>query len=123
MMNASTIYWITRLDAIKGFLGASLGFVLVVTSVAWFVYIVDAKFEEGELPELHTVAKRATAVLFLVTLLFELIPSTKEMAAAIVIPRLAESEYVQSLGEDVKDAVRQWVVDLPKNKMGTHDHK
>lgn len=40
------------------------------------------------------------------------VPTTKEMAAIVVIPRVANSESVQGLGEGIVDLAKVWMQEL-----------
>lgn len=50
-------------------------------------------------------------------LLHPLVPTTKEMAAIVVIPRVANSESVQGLGEGVVDLAKAWMAELKPDKV------
>lgn len=50
-------------------------------------------------------------------LLHPLVPTTKEMAAIIVIPKVANSESVQGLGEGVVELAKAWMQELKPDKV------
>ena len=45
-----------------------------------------------------------------------LIPSTKQMAAIMIVPRIANSEKVQTIGNKVYDLAVEWMEELKPNK-------
>ena len=122
MITSETIYWITRLDAIKDLLGGAVFvcFFLLVLCVGGF------GMASNELEE-HPIVRALLAMGVLIGLLgapaagiaHTFIPSSKEYAAMLVVPRIANSETVQEMGGQVVDLARERLEALkPEKKEG-----
>lgn len=116
MITPWNLYWLTRLDGLKNFtLGATAFIVLLfilsaVTivaycsctdkwprkSIVWIVFFVILAFVSG-------ITGKAVETL---------VPTTKEMATIIVLPKIANSETVQEIGDDIKTLAKEWVLQL-----------
>ena len=100
-MTAWDIYWITRLDGIQVF--SVLAVIALVMLLALFL-IVGVVEEEHWLHYKKEVA--ITTSLLLIFLMFTLfIPSTKEMAAIYVIPKIVNNAQVQQLPDNLLNLV------------------
>jgi len=56
------------------------------------------------------------AVAILVATVVTFIPTTKQMAAIMIVPRLANSERVQNIGNKVYDLAVEWMEELKPTK-------
>lgn len=96
MITPSSIYWLTRCDAIRE-LTIPLGVISAVLATFGLVGFMVSKSTEGDI--VNPFGRRfykTVLTLFISALLGgTFIPTTKEMAAIIVIPRIANSESVQ----------------------------
>lgn len=118
-----TIYWLTRLDSISGLL------TIVVTVLGTLLVVGTARqtieaYSSLEFPDQETDATRlarrtrwkaiawATVIELVISIAVVLTPTTKEAAAILVIPALAESEDVRGLGEDLVGLAREWIQEL-----------
>ena len=129
MVTESTIYWITRLDAIKDSLPAfAVPAVLLIVSGGLIVahnIICDGKYCDA-----HLVKNIGHMPLILGVILAVIswgigcfLPTTKEMAAIIVIPKIARAiesnERVQKFPSKLMDLTDDWMEELkPKKKEG-----
>jgi len=99
MITSWQIYWITRLDSLNVAL-AIIWIALAIASVAMiigaFVYSLDDELEQYPVG----VMKKITITTVAVLLLSIFIPSTKEVAAIYLIPKIANNEQVQKLPEN-----------------------
>ena len=145
MITTAQMYWLTRLDSIKCFLEHSFeptlilsAIVLVVIVVGLHLYCVhelgddsfcvnqDAEKKRRELKShLHRIASRCLkAILALVTAgvmcsgLNAMIPTTREMAAIVIVPKIANSEKVQTAGNKLCDLALEWMEALRPQKGG-----
>ena len=142
MITPSTIYWLTRLDGIRYTLNYAyefLAFVSIIAIAASVVLLLLSRFtgndlcdmfsgkSDEELNKIHgdlrrwslSAVKRGTmglALAFLMMLSHALIPTTKEMAAIIVVPRIANSETVQQLGDGIVNLAQEWMKELAPKK-------
>lgn len=142
VITSGQIYWLTRCDAIRQALECNGGFIafavlgLFITCLFTVVMccIRDGvvKYEKkGEAYE--SEAMEAKAQLALVSgvrkigialfcvflplwlgsrLLHPFIPTTKELAAIVVIPKIANSESVQGIGQSIVDLAKDWMAEL-----------
>lgn len=119
MITPSTIYWLTRCDAIKAL---TTGLAFVSAALAVFVFVASKLSEE--MPEEETTKnpfgrgfyKTALAIFITALLGSTFLPSTKEMAAIIVIPRIANAKNVQQLGEGIVTLAQGWLRELSPKK-------
>lgn len=118
-VTTSTIYWLTRLDYIHGFfiaVSVILGSASITLLVAYMVSKLDSLSSGSD----QTVPGKLTAGLFGMTLIVTvcslLVPTTKEAAAMIVVPRLVNSETVRGLGSDLVDLAHAWMEELRPGK-------
>ena len=108
-----TIYWITRLDSVNVVLGLFVGLALILTvlSVGFLLSSIDADDENG-----IRWAKRGifgfSALLLGLGAVTVLTPSTKQMAAILVIPAIVNNEGVQEVGGELVDLAREWMREL-----------
>lgn len=117
-MNITTmqIYWLIKLDDI-----ISLLTIFACISVVWtIIHIVrwlNWRIENCKTP---TTAPKMSAWGMVAIILFAIvatfIPSTKQMAAIMIVPRLANSEKVQTIGNKVYDLAVEWMEELKPNK-------
>jgi hypothetical protein len=56
------------------------------------------------------------AVVVLLVMVMTFIPSSKQMAAVMVVPKIANSEKVQTIGNKVYDLAVEWMEELKPNK-------
>lgn len=142
MITQSNIYWITRLDELRKFLGGlgdrscfMVAIILVVTVVLVLVSTLagngnyemfsgmsDEKFEKLQ-QRMRTIAKRGLWIALIFFMLVHvcsiakaLTPSSKEMAAIMVIPRVANSESIQNMGQEIVDLAQEWLHELHPKK-------
>lgn len=121
MITPMQLYWLTRLDSFN-----KLTAILIAVGIAAIVMnAIYGAFSsmEGDADQKtmgRKLLRRACRWMVATILLIIancLTPTTKEMAAIVVIPRVANSETVQQLGKGVVDLANQWLVELaPKAK-------
>lgn len=137
MITPSQIYWLAKLDDIRHLLHGGMldgmSFVACAVSVAVALFVTAFLAIEGTamddsmkttITKCRGVAWKVVITSFVVQLACGIIstftPSTKQMAAIFVIPRIANSEAVSELGDLGKDLVglaKEWVEEIrPKNK-------
>ena len=143
MITTTEMYWLTRLDSVKELLGYGLGrcFILLtllsaaVTVLAFCLgtftgnklYEVFEHKSDEELKSIHTRFRRISwrsAVFGCVTLtvavvcsmLEALMPTTREMAAIIMVPAIANNEKVQTVGNKLYDLAAEWLDELKPKK-------
>jgi len=122
-ITSSSIYWITRLDS---FLATCVGFMLITIVGAFILGGVFFSMKMDGLEKTDTkyiIIKRMffsflfSAIFFWVGATF--IPGTKEMAAIKVVPKIANSERLQNISNELCDLAVDWLKDLKKGN--THE--
>ena len=124
MITQSQMYWLTRLDGIHecmipfDFIAifSAIGFVL---SMIGYIFARDNK--ENELAQNLKKSRRVCSWMFLVSFLISVIttifvPTTKEMAAILVVPRIVNSEKIQTAGNKIYDLAVEWMEELRPKK-------
>lgn len=118
-ITTSTIYWLTRLDYIQGFFIAAT-IILGLASFAVLIMYIVFKMESVSFDSAQMIPGKLVVGAFgltSVTVACSLfIPTTKEAAAMIVVPRLVNSETVRGLGSDLVDLAHAWVEELRPGK-------
>lgn len=112
MITSTYIYWLTRLDNIQ-----VVAVLLTAISTVGTILSVGGIFDELRSERLGRWLSRimpTTLVLSIVTLVF--LPTTKEMAAITVIPKIVNSEKIQTIGNDVYDLAIEWLQELHSEK-------
>lgn len=109
MISGWTIYWVTRMDAV--------GNLLLVLAVSFFALgvlaittsdVCDAAKEEAR----DRLAAKLILLSVVLAVLTALTPSTKEVAAILVLPRIANSAEMQQLGGEVLGLAHEWLEEL-----------
>lgn len=113
MITESTIYWMTRLDEIKGF---CIGMLLFSIFTFFVLSCIKLMLSVEPYGDKLVVSKTHIIVSFLFFLLFSagviFTPTTREYAAMKVIPMIANNQDVKELGSDVIDLAKDWLKQL-----------
>lgn len=121
MITPIQMYWLTRLDEICclfGVLGIISFVAAIICLLIWAVNNDDEDFEKFKAYGLRLVA---FFVFALATMAF--VPTTKQMAAIILVPRIANSEKVQMAGNKLYDLAVEWMDELKPRKNGAKEAK
>lgn len=106
------MYWLVMLDSIN------IGSVIMCVILAACIFaMIIAAVESHECPTFVKVCAPFFVVLFLAafaTCVF--LPSTKQMAAIMIVPKIANSEKVQTIGNKVYDLAVEWMEELKPTK-------
>lgn len=102
------IYWLTRCDNIISFFIALAAISFVVTILAFICHVEP--YRESKVP--LRVFVFSALICLVSTICGVLTPSTKELAAIVVIPKIANSETVQGIGREVVYLARAWLNEL-----------
>lgn len=128
MITKSFIYWFTRLDHLHIFCnGLSsiccvlLFISLIAVSFTWFIKTISIDENNAKLfSSIFNSMKKALVAIciacFSFNCLIAFLPTTKEMAAIYVIPKIANNESLQSIGSEMMDLAKEWLKELhPSN--------
>ena len=120
MITPSLVYWITRLDAVRLAAGILCALSVLAVAAGPFALFVCTVDDVGEpFRSLWRNVTRVAAVVFAVSeLVLTLTPTKREMAAIIVVPRIANSETVAEIGDGVKTLAVEWLEELRPGKKG-----
>ena len=114
-MNAWTIYWILQLDSIN-----SAFFVcpfLTLGAIAFIAFVSDgeAVFDESE-KRFYKWPKVVSGICAVMLFISIFIPSTKTMAAMVVIPAIANNETIRKESGELYDLAKQALRDAVTDK-------
>lgn len=120
MITSTQMYWITRLDSFNGFLLGCVLFCIVGFLAATLAYTIFKCFQYdcrgSDLDEAKKLAR--TAGNFSIILMFLALslglarcftPTTKEMAAILVIPAIANNKNIQNEGKEIYDLAKEYL--------------
>lgn len=116
-ITSGLIYWISRLDGLCNLFMA----VAIILGLATFVMSLVcamAKFDgdEDTAVQMLRIIRVTFPVAAIAILLRVFTPTKEEMAAIIVIPKIANSETVSEIGDSVKTLAAEWLEELRPNK-------
>lgn len=126
MITTSQMYWLTRLEGVVTFFQV-MAFIIGVVVVSLLIggtfrYFANIEFgnddKDVKLAKilLGLVAKVFAPLFIVFVLLSLLVPTTKEMAAILVVPRIANSEKVQQAGNKLYELAVEWMDELKPSK-------
>lgn len=124
MITESTVYWITRLDAIHNLLClpivicvAGIGIIAICQVILRDPIFADSAEDEKRNSKIaNRLLFRGTPLCVVVLLLLAsvktFIPTTKEMCAIKVIPGIVNNEKIQTVGGEIYNVAREWLGEL-----------
>lgn len=117
MITPIQMYWLTRLDGISIALAtvlALLSAIIFVMTIAGAALRDYSRTEEEHATgkKLHKVATRLVCPWLLSLACLVFVPTTKEAAAIIIVPAVANSEKVQTVGNKLYDLTMEWMNEL-----------
>lgn len=132
MITHSWIYWITRFDGIKSMLlgfsimAGIIGSALVILGIIYksiYTNKIAIETDEGREDSLFNQYKtrhswifrngvRLLATMFALIFVNVLVPNMKEMAAILIIPKVANAEPVQEFGVEFVHLAKDWMNEL-----------
>lgn len=102
------IYLIDLFGNLKGLFNVALilfGFVVVVISITWFLFLIDYNQQDGNvIPACKKYLKKSIIWLCISSLLFTAIPSKDTMYTMLVLDNVT-TENIQAIGKTGKDVV------------------
>ena len=119
MITTTQMYWLTRLNALEalGIIAIVLGLVVTVITTMIYACYFNA-MEEHERRVVKNILRVSIPALALGIAVDVFVPNTKEMAAILVVPRLANSESVSDIADGVKTLAFEWLEELRPGKDG-----
>lgn len=130
MITTSQMYWITRLDGIVTLLAVLASFLCVLSAIMLahgrneYFAVKEWSWDTNEsIAARHELGRKlckASFVTFpagvLLYIILVMIPTTKDMAAILVVPKIVNSEKVQTVGNKLYDLAIEWMDELKPNK-------
>lgn len=136
------MYWLVKLDDIRAFLDYSfnLPMFIITLGLAWVLILTMTYLLAGngtydmfsgksneEFEDIRKMLLRwrntslkiisaCIGIAIAISTASHLMPSTKQMAAIIIVPKIANSEKVQTIGNKVYDLAVEWMEELKPNK-------
>lgn len=139
-MTESMIYWITRLDGIRGFccgiqtIAVLFSILGIVAAIAAACIRVGAEEEEGSDDDARIasgickIACKVWIPAFCIAMVCSFArmftPTTKEMVAIKVIPQITSVDNVEKIkdvSKDMLDITAEWLKDMRKKYVTEHD--
>ena len=122
MITTAQMYWLTRLDTINDVCFIAILICVIVFSFVSFVGFMIAYSmcrEDKFIAWLKRSLKFVLFILAFCSIVCSFVPTTKEMAAIIILPKIANSEKVQQAGNKLYDLAVEWMDALkPKTNNG-----
>ena len=127
MITPTQMYWLVKLDDMRHVLSCVmwlpivLAVVIGVMAFATFMMTIDGDRETRKeaVSDIARLAILCVSMLLIVVALqvaVAFVPSTKQMAAIIVVPKIANSEKVQTVGNQLYDLAVEWMNELKPKK-------
>lgn len=127
MITPTQMYWLVKLDDMRHVLSCImwlpivLAVVIGVMAFAIFMMTIDGDRETKKeaVSDIARLAILCVSMLLIVVALqvaVAFVPSTKQMAAIIVVPKIANSEKVQTVGNQLYDLAVEWMNELKPKK-------
>lgn len=114
-----TVYLISRLTPLHNTAVATAVISVIVTAISLFIMFVTTVegFYKDDTPAAIRRFVRWPAALALASIAVSVLtPTTKDAAAMIVLPRIANSQSVKELGDTVVELAKAWCEELkPRN--------
>ena len=115
MITPMQMYWLVTLNSIV----TVSGIIAVVIGIIAFISV--AIVLDDTLPPWMTIVLGVVAIFFAMVAAFT--PSTKQMAAIILVPKIANNEKVQTVGNKLYDLAVEWMDELRPNRDGSKEEK
>ena len=128
MINSWTVYWISRLDTITCILSI-MTFVFSILFLFVIVVLLNemARFDE----DMYRYSSKVPMCIKIIPIIFlpifltltALVPTTKEMCAVIIIPKIVNNEKLQDVGDKFYNLAMDWMEELSPAKEKQNEKK
>ena len=126
MITTAQMYWLTKLDDIRQALGSiiwvPIAWIAIVAVVSFCAFAAYADMDSVRSVVIGRIKKASwTCVLMVLWIVatqiaVALVPSTAQMAAIVVVPRIVNNEQVQTVGNRLYDLATEWLDELRPKK-------
>jgi len=129
MITETTLYWFTRLSHIHEVIDSLFAPFMAMTIISFLIFIVMSIIEkitcdndeEIAFSKIGKAAKKTcciAACIAAVTMICSVfVPTTKEMAAIVVIPKIANNESIKGLGNEFVNLAKEWMKEIHPSKI------
>ena len=118
MITPAQMYWLTRLGYFRNTAWV-IAFLAILIPLLGGMSARTLK----EADVFFRLFKLTTLPLVMSLLMLIFLPTTKEMAAILIVPRIANSEKVQQVGNKLYDLAVEWMDELKPNKNNNNEGK
>lgn len=126
MITTAQMYWLTKLDDIRHVLGSIIwvpvAWVTVVAVISFCAFMACADLDSVRPVVIGKIKKASWTCVPMVfwivatQIAVALVPSTAQMAAIVVVPRIVNNEQVQTVGNKIYDLAVEWLDELRPKK-------
>ena len=118
-MTSWQMYWLLMLDNIKDLMGIIVfifAFVCIIGAVFWFMAEATPNDDDSEIyiRAAQTPLCLAWAIWILAILSLVFLPTTRQMAAIIVVPKIINNKDVQKIPENILKLANGWIDEKTK---------
>ena len=114
MITTTQMYWLVTMDSI---VHASA---IIAIALGVMAFLTIPMVLDDDLPKRTPSAIALVAVAFALVAAF--VPTTRQMAAIVMVPKIANNEKVQAAGNKLYDLAVEWMDELrPRKKAGDEE--
>ncbi len=128
MITTTQMYWLTKLDDIRHVLGSiiwvPIAWITIVAVISFCAFLACADMDSVRTVVSGKIKKAAWTCVPMVfwivatQIAVALVPSTNQMAAIVIVPKIANSEKVQTVGNTIYDLALEWMEAMRPKKGG-----
>lgn len=113
------MYWLTRLDSIEIMRVTGLALSSVAVFILGFLWMISfSDSNEDDCKMCKRFIKIPIVIFMMCTLMLFCVPTTKQMAAIIIIPPITQNEQVKELPANLLELCNEWAKDQVKELKG-----
>ena len=115
MITTTQMYWLVTMDGIV----YACALIAAILALVAFLLILRT-LDDDDIPKWTPPVVALAALAFALVAVF--VPTTRQMAAILVVPKIANSEKVQTAGNKLYDLAVEWMDELrPRGKAGDEE--
>jgi len=115
-MTEMQMYWLTRLDNIRGLVSGPFNIFWVLGFIVCTVFVIISRIEEAPFKMPLWPSFFLLGIMLLEGVVYAFLPTTKEMAAILIVPRIVNNQKVQEMPDKVLDLANDWLEKLKPTK-------
>lgn len=126
MITTTQMYWLTKLDDIRHVIGSiiwvPIAWITIVAVISFCAFLACVDMDSVRPVVIGKIKKASWTCVLMVfwivatQIAVALVPSTSQMAAILIVPKIANSEKVQTVGNKLYDLAVEWMDNLKPNK-------